>query len=87
MIQKAEESLLSAEYCFSKWHKWFSSGKYSVEDDYDRADGRQMAKLSGRQLVAFENDRCLLVREPSETIVVSVGTGYNILTTEMNMLR
>ena len=88
MLQKSRgEECVSCALVF-KWHKCFSEGRESLQED---SRPGQKSIVDAVQLTsvkeALDADRRLTVRELSELAEASVGTVYNILTKNLKMRK
>ena len=88
MLQKSRGEKCVCRALVFKWHKRFSEGRESLQDD--SRPGRKSI-VDAAQLTsvkeALDANRRLTVRELSELAGASVGTVYNILTKNLKMKK
>ena len=88
LLQKIRGEKCVSRTLVFKWHKRFSEGRESLQDD--SRPGRKSivdaAQLTSIKAV-LDADRRLTVRELSELAGASVGTVYNILTKNLKMRK
>lgn len=88
MLQKSRGKTSVSRALVFKWHKRFSEGRESIQDD--TRSGRKL-HVNETHLTsikeALEFDRRVTVRELSEIADLSVGTVHNILSKELKMRK
>ncbi|WAR01851.1 GVQW3-like protein [Mya arenaria] len=86
-----EEAELKPEVCRAlvfKWHKRFSDGRTSVEDDSRRGRKKKITEnLISKVCDVIEYDRRQNVAKISQQVCVSVGTKHTVFTKHLNMQR
>ena len=88
MLQKNRGEKCVSRALVFKWHKRFSEGRESLQDD-SRPGQKSIVEAAQLTSVkeALDVDRRLSVRELLELAGASVGTVYNILTKNLKMRK
>ena len=88
MLEKAQMKPTVCRALVYKWHRRFSEGRTSIEDDSGRGRKR---KINGKLISAvsdvMEKDRRQTVAEVATQVGVSVGTIHTVLTEHLDMRR